>query len=92
MRKYQQKKFKKDMALKYKCVLQVQNKEYAFYHTLLKLIEDLIHCAGCTGFYTSIIAYYLLNWHIDKEVIAYMFVGSFSSLVLVELWRMLTRK
>ena len=45
--------------------------------------EAMLICYACTGFWASIAAYYLLERTLRFETIAYMFIGSFSSLVIL---------
>lgn len=46
-------------------------------------LEMLLDCYGCFGFWASIPAYYLLVWDFHRDIFAYMFVGSFSSIILL---------
>jgi Protein of unknown function (DUF1360) len=60
--------------------------------TLIWTITSLFSCVGCFGFWTAQFNYVLIFKQVDIEMIAFGFIGSITSLLIVSYISFLERK
>jgi len=53
-------------------------------------LEQLLNCYGCFGFWAGIVCYELQKYNVN--ILLYAFAGSISSLIIIELIKLLEKK
>ncbi len=54
-------------------------------------LNNVTNCAGCMGFWSGMINYMLIYRKLDIEIIAYGFAGTIISLLIIALYKFLSK-